>query len=98
MYIFIKRSTGRVKETSDQIIYDKIMKRKHRLVKQGENALKKNSWETLIAPATPNMYERFITGIKTGRNDQPDFAAGARVQDYLDASFISDKKKKWIKV
>jgi len=65
---------------------------------RGENALKKNSWETLIAPATPNMYERFITGIKTGRNDQPDFAAGARVQDYLDASFISDKKKKWIKV
>lgn len=40
-YKLIPRSTGRVKETSDQIIYDKIMKRKHRLVKQGENALKK---------------------------------------------------------
>lgn len=40
-YKLIPRPTGRVKETSDQIIYDKIMKRKHRLVKQGENALKK---------------------------------------------------------
>ena len=65
---------------------------------RGENAFKKNSWETIIAPGTPNMHERFIRGIKSGKNDQADFATGARVQDYLDASFISDKKKKWMKI
>ncbi len=64
---------------------------------RGVNAAGKNSWETLIAPATPNMYERFIKGIRTGKNGQADFATAARVQDYLDASFASDRKKKWIK-
>ena len=65
---------------------------------RGDNALKKNSWETLIAPETPNMYQRFINGVRSGKNDQGDFATGARVQDYIDASFVSDKKKKWITV
>ena len=65
---------------------------------RGDNALKKNSWEILIAPETPNMYQRFINGVKSGKNDQGDFATGARVQDYIDASMASDKKKKWVKV
>ena len=65
---------------------------------KGDNALKKNSWETLIAPETPNMYQRFISGVKSGKNDQGDFATGARVQDYIDASFRSDKKKRWVTV
>ncbi|OGF44342.1 MAG: hypothetical protein A2231_06850 [Candidatus Firestonebacteria bacterium RIFOXYA2_FULL_40_8] len=65
---------------------------------RGDNALKKNSWETLIAPETPNMYQRFINGVKSGKNDQGDFATGAKVQDYIDASFKSDKKKGWVKI
>jgi predicted dehydrogenase len=43
-------------------------------------------------PATPIMYKRFIQSIKTGKNDQPDFARGAEVQKILDACFVSDSK------
>jgi len=65
---------------------------------KGDNALKKYLWETVIAPETPNLYERFINGIKTGKNGPGDFATGAKVQDYLDRCFESDKKKKWVRV
>jgi len=40
----------------------------------------------------PNIYERFIRSIRTGKNDQPDFTRGAAVQKILDACFESDRK------
>jgi hypothetical protein len=48
-------------------------------------------WKTMRCGKTPNNFERFIQSIRTGVNDQPDFARGAQVQKWLDASFASDK-------
>lgn len=48
-------------------------------------------WKTLKCAATPNMYQRFVRSIRTGKNDQPDFETGARVQKVLDACFESDR-------
>lgn len=42
-------------------------------------------WKTVTAPAVPTLYERFITSIKTEKNDQPDFFRGAHIQRALDA-------------
>lgn len=47
-------------------------------------------WTEVKAKPTPNIYQRFITSIRTGRQDQPDFARGAAVQQVLDACFASD--------
>jgi len=58
----------------------------------------KNAWKTVKCSPTPNMYQRFIKSIKTGKNDQPDFARGAEIQKILDACFESDKKDKTIQV
>ena len=46
-------------------------------------------WKTLRCGKTPNNYQRFIHSIRSGVNDQPDFARGAQVQKWLDASFAS---------
>jgi len=42
-------------------------------------------WETLKCPPTPTNMERFVESVKTGVNDQPDFARGAAIQEALDA-------------
>jgi predicted dehydrogenase len=42
-------------------------------------------WETIYCGRTPNIYQRFVDSIRTGRQDQPDFARGAEVQQVLDA-------------
>lgn len=47
-------------------------------------------WSSLEAPPTPSIYRRFIDGIRSGSNDQPDFARGAELQRVLDACFASD--------
>ena len=47
-------------------------------------------WKELRCPQTPSIYQRFIKGIKTGKNDQPDFARGLEVQKALDACLRSD--------
>jgi predicted dehydrogenase len=49
------------------------------------------AWETITCKPTPNNYERFITSIRTGVNDQPDFKRGAAIQKVLDACFESDR-------
>jgi predicted dehydrogenase len=46
---------------------------------------KTDPWKTVTAPAVPTLYQRFIRSINTGKNDQPDFARGARIQQALDA-------------
>ncbi len=47
-------------------------------------------WRTLRCRRTPDIYHRFIASIKTGQNDQPDFARGAAIQKVMDACLESD--------
>ena len=54
----------------------------------------KVEWKTLKCPKTPTIYQRFISSILSGQNDQPDFARGAQVQKMLDLCFASDKEGK----
>ncbi len=58
----------------------------------------KAEWKTIKCAATPNIYQRFIKSIRTGKNDQPDFARGAAIQKVLDACFESDRKGEAVKV
>jgi len=58
----------------------------------------KVAWKTLDCGQTPDIYHRFITSIQTGKNDQPDFAVGARVQKMLDACVVSDREGKTISI
>ena len=44
----------------------------------------KVEWEVLKCGSVPNTYQRFIQGIKSGVNDQPDFARGTKIQELLD--------------
>jgi predicted dehydrogenase len=55
-------------------------------------------WKTVRCGKTPNNYERFIRSIRTGKNDQPDFERGAKVQKWLDACFESDRQGKTLPV
>ncbi len=61
-------------------------------------SLDKAEWITVEAKPTPNNYARFIKSIRTGKQDQPDFARGAEVQKVLDACIASDTKGAPIKV
>ncbi len=47
-------------------------------------------WEEILADPTPNNYQRFVTAIRKGVQDQPDFARGAEIQRVLDSCFESD--------
>lgn len=57
-----------------------------------------DTWKTVEVKATPDIQKRFIKSIRTGQQDQPDFARGAEIQKLLDASFKSDELKKPIRV
>jgi len=60
--------------------------------------LDKAQWKEVTCKPTPNNYARFIKSIRTGKQDQPDFARGAEVQKVLDAVITSDAKDKPVKV
>ncbi len=60
--------------------------------------LDKATWTEVPCKPTPNNYARFIKSIRTGKQDQPDFARGAAVQKVLDAVIASDAKGKPVKV
>ncbi len=60
--------------------------------------LKKAQWKTLKCKKTPSIYHRFIKSIKTGKNDQPDFEHGWKIQKILDACITSNKQKKTLRV
>ncbi len=64
----------------------------------GRKAINDRAWKTVVCKPTPNMYQRFITSIKTGKNDPSDFANGVKVQAYLESSFASDAKCAPVKV
>ena len=52
--------------------------------------LDKAAWKEVATKPTPHNYARFIKSIRTGKQDQPDFARGAEVQKVLDACITSD--------
>ncbi len=56
------------------------------------------TWRVLDCGRTPNMYERFVRSICSGKNDQPDFARGAEIQKLLDACFTSHETGRIIKI
>jgi predicted dehydrogenase len=58
----------------------------------------KAQWEEVEAPPVPTGYERFINGILTGKQDQPDFSRGAEIQKIIDACYVSDAEDKTIKL
>jgi len=60
--------------------------------------LDKAVWKEVVCKPTPNNYARFINSVRTGKQDQPDFARGAEVQKILDAVLLSDAKGMPIKV
>jgi predicted dehydrogenase len=53
-------------------------------------------WKTINCGKTPSIFQRFIKSIKTGKNDQPDFARGAAVQKVLDKCFVSNAKNETV--
>ena len=55
-------------------------------------------WEKIITLPTPNNFERFITSILTGKNDQPDFKRGSEIQKILDSCAESSTKNSWIDI
>jgi len=55
-------------------------------------------WKNAKCPKVPDMYQRFVTAIKTGKQGQTSFAGATKVQAYLDASFRSADKQGWVKV
>jgi predicted dehydrogenase len=59
---------------------------------------KKATWVKKQLKATPNNYQRFITAIRTGKQDQPDILRGAEIQAYLDACLRSSTSGKWEKI
>jgi predicted dehydrogenase len=55
-------------------------------------------WRSVKCPGTPNMYERFIRAIKTGKQGQTSFEGGARVQSYLDCAMKSAERGGFVKI
>jgi predicted dehydrogenase len=55
-------------------------------------------WTTIKCAPTPSIYQRFVKSVKTGKNDQPDFARGAQIQKALDACFESNETGKVVRV
>jgi len=55
-------------------------------------------WKEVPCPGTPNIYQRFIKSIRTGINDQPDFARGAEIQKVLDACIRSNATGRAVRV
>jgi predicted dehydrogenase len=60
--------------------------------------LDKGVWRDVAVSEVPNNYQRFIKAIRTGRQDQPDFARGAAMQKVLDACILSDAEGRPVKV
>lgn len=49
-------------------------------------------WMPVKCPPVPDMYQRFVTALQTGKQGQTSFEGGARVQSYLHAAAVSDQK------
>lgn len=49
-------------------------------------------WMPVKCPPVPDMYQRFVTSLQTGKQGQTSFDGGALIQSYLHAAAVSDKK------
>jgi len=64
----------------------------------GREDIDKAIWKPIECPPTPNMYQRFITAVRTGKQGQTSFEGAAKVQAYLHYSVVSHEKKQFVKV
>lgn len=55
-------------------------------------------WKTEQLKPAPTIYERFVTAVRDGQQDQPDLLRGAQIQAYLDACERSAKSGRWQKI
>ncbi len=69
----------------------------YRIVR-GKKALKEASWTEVKVRPTPTQYQRFIRWVRTGDPDPSDFINGARIQACLEASLISARRGRPVKV
>lgn len=60
--------------------------------------LDKGQWRDVAVTEVPTNYQRFIKAIRTGKQDQPDFARGAEIQKVLDACILSDAEGRPVKL
>jgi predicted dehydrogenase len=67
-------------------------------VVRGRKAMREAAWKEVRAAPTPTQYERFIRSVRSGVADVCDFARGATVQAYLDASLRSAAEARPVKV
>lgn len=65
---------------------------------KGKKSLIEHSWKKIECKKTPTILERFLKSVRTGKQDQPDFARGAEVQKMLDACFESSENDKTIEL
>ena len=56
------------------------------------------SWEKVTSDSSPTNFERFISAIISGKNDQPDFNRGAEIQNIMDSCSESSLKGTWIDI
>jgi predicted dehydrogenase len=49
-------------------------------------------WRPVRCPPVPNMYQRFVTALQTGKQGQTSFAGATKVQAYLHASAVSARR------
>jgi predicted dehydrogenase len=56
------------------------------------------TWKEVKAPRVLTNYQRFIKAVRTGIQEQPDFARGAEIQKVLDACFKSDSEGKPVRI
>jgi len=63
----------------------------------GKKAVDAAAWKDVKCPSVPNMHQRFITSIKTGKQGQTSFEGGAVIQSYLHASLVAARKGGFVK-
>jgi predicted dehydrogenase len=90
----------RVRVFGDEGAVDVDLDRSYSLYRlcRGQKALRAQEWKDVKCPRTPTQFERFVTAVRTGKSDVSDFANGARVQAYLEASFASSARRQPVKV
>lgn len=58
----------------------------------------KGVFKKIKSKPVPTIHQRFIDGIRSGSNQQPDFNRGAYIQGLLEACFVSDQKNQCVSV
>jgi predicted dehydrogenase len=90
----------RVRVYGDEGAVEVDLDRSHDLYRicKGKPAARAAAWKDVRCRRVPTQYERFIRAVRTGKSDVSDFANGAKVQAYLDASAISDREQRRVKL